>query len=254
MKNIKQLSFFLMAGLIVAGMFMVPEPARSMDTVDHSLFDSLLKQYVQGSNVNYQGFKRDEVRLDDYLKILEQTDPDTLSGNEQFAFYINAYNSWTIKLILTGYPGVESIKDLGGLFSSPWKKKIVRMNGKIITLDEIEHAILRPKFKDPRVHFAINCASRSCPPLRPEAYTGNLLDSQLDDATRRFLNDPKQNYLDGNDLYVSSIFKWFGEDFNRDVIGFFIQYAQDELRNNLKSRKSNITVHYLDYDWSLNGK
>ncbi|MBA4367825.1 MAG: DUF547 domain-containing protein [Desulfobacterium sp.] len=254
MRKIKQWSIFLMAGLVIAGVFPAPEPARSMDRVDHSLFDSLLKKYAQGSNVNYQGFKQDEARLDDYLKILEQADPNTLSKNEQFTFYINAYNAWTIKLILTGYPGVESIKDLGGFFSSPWKKKIVRMNGKIITLDEIEHAILRPRFKDPRVHFAINCASRSCPPLRPEAYVGNLLDSQLNDATRRFLNDPKHNYLDGNDLYVSAIFKWFGEDFNKDIIGFFIQYTQDELRNSLKSKKNSIAIHYLDYDWSLNGK
>ena len=254
MRKIKQWSIHLMAGLAIAGVFPVTGPARSMDRVDHSLFDSLLKKYVQGSNVNYQSFKQDEARLDDYLKILEQADPDTLSKNEQFAFYINAYNAWTIKLILTGYPGVESIKDLGGFFSNPWKKKIVRMNGKIITLDEIEHAILRPRFKDPRVHFAINCASKSCPLLRPETYLGSILDSQLNDAARRFINDPKHNYLDGNDLYVSSIFKWFGEDFNQDIIGFFIQFAQDGLQENLKNKTNSITIHYLDYDWSLNGK
>jgi hypothetical protein len=254
MKPIKPMCIHLIVGLVLMGTFFVPGTVRSMDVVDHSMFDELLKKNVHGSVVDYHGFQKNENKLDDYLKILEHVDPGKLSRNEQFAFYINAYNAWTIKLILTGYPGVESIKDLGSFFSSPWKKKIARINGKVITLDAIEHSILRPKFKDPRVHFAVNCASKSCPPLRQEAYQGSRLDSQLNDATKRFVNDPKNNYLKGQDLYVSRIFKWFGDDFNNDITGFFIKYASKGLRNKLVKNKNNIDVSFLDYDWSLNGK
>ncbi|MCP4666008.1 MAG: DUF547 domain-containing protein, partial [Deltaproteobacteria bacterium] len=129
--------------------------ARASRVVDHSLYGGLLKKYVDQSAVDYRGFKREEKTLDRYLKVLEATDTKALSQNEQFAFYINAYNAWTIKLILGAYPKVESIKDLGGLFQSPWEKKICRIDGELLTLDHIEHDILRPRFKDPRVHFAI---------------------------------------------------------------------------------------------------
>ena len=149
---------FLIMGLITT--------AFAVQGVDNSLYAGLLKKYVKDGVVNYQGFKKEESVFDKYLKVLEQVDSKILSRNEQFAFYINAYNAWTIKLILSGYPGIKSIKDMGSLFKSPWKKKICRIGGKVITLDDIEHNILRPLFKDPRVHFAINCAAKSCPPLR----------------------------------------------------------------------------------------
>ena len=222
--------------------------------VDHSLYAELLKKYVKGDVVNYQGFKNEEPVLDKYLKILEKVDSKILSRNEQFAFYVNAYNAWTIKLILSGYPGIKSIKDLGSLFKSPWKKKICRIDGKIITLDDIEHNILRPRFKDPRVHFAINCAAKSCPPLRSESYHGGELDQQLDEMTRAFINDLERNRLENHTLYVSSIFKWFAEDFNNDVISFFLKYAKGDLKEQLEVNKEKIKVKYLDYDWSLNGK
>ena len=254
MKHLLSLNTYIPAALLLVLMAVVPDSAWPADSVDHTLFDGLLKKHVQSGMVDYQGFKQDENRLDDYLNLLEKVNPDILNRNEKFAFYINAYNAWTIKLILTGYPGVKSIKDLGGWFSSPWKKKFVRINGKVITLDDIEHGILRPEFRDPRVHFAVNCASKSCPPLRPEAYTGSRLDNQLNDAAKSFINDSKSNYLRGDDLYISRIFKWFGEDFGNDLISFFIQYAQGDLRSGLMQRKENIDIHYLDYDWSLNGQ
>ena len=203
---------------------------------------------------DYQGFKREEPQLDQYLAILEKTDTKTLSRNEQFAFYINAYNAWTIKLILSAYPGIKSIKDLGSLFKSPWKKKIARIDGDVITLDTIEHGILRPRFKDPRIHFAVNCASKSCPPLRSEPYRGDVLDQQLREMTEAFINDPARNRLEGNTLYVSRIFKWYSGDFNGDIVGFFIKYAREELKESLKKHSKEISVEYLDYDWSLNGK
>ena len=132
--------------------------------VDNSIFADLLKEYVKDGAVDYAGFKKDESRLDAYLKVLEGVNTGTLDRDAQFAFYVNAYNAWTIKLILSGYPGVESIKDLGSVFKSPWKKEIVRIDGDLVTLDHVEHEILRPRFKDARVHFAINCASKGCPP------------------------------------------------------------------------------------------
>ena len=122
-----------------------------------------------------------------------------------------------------------------------------------MTLDDIEHTILRPRFKDPRVHFAINCASKSCPPLRAEPYSGSRLDLQLNDATKKFINDTKSNFLSGTTLYASRIFKWFGEDFNGDIIGFFITHATGDFKKKLTSNKDDIRIEYLDYDWSLNG-
>lgn len=226
----------------------------SSETVDNSIYADLLSKYVKDGVVDYKGFKNEETKLDQYLKVLENTDTKTLSRNEQFAFYVNAYNAWTIKLILSAYPGVESIKDLGSLFKSPWKKKLVRIDGEVITLDDIEHKILRPRFKDPRVHFAVNCASKGCPPLRSEPYQGSILDQQLDEMTEAFLNDPARNRLEGRTLYVSRIFKWFSEDFNEDIVGFFLKYARGDLKTELESNKDKIKVKYLDYDWSLNGK
>ena len=222
--------------------------------VDNSLYAGLLKKYVKNGVVNYQGFKNEESVLDKYLKVLEEVDSKTLSRKEQFAFYINAYNSWTIKLILSGYPGVKSIKELGSLFKSPWKKKICRIDGKIMTLDDIDHSILRPRFKDPRVHFAINCAAKSCPPLRSESYRVGELNKQLDEMAKAFINDNGRNRFEDHTLYVSSIFKWFREDFNKDIISFFVKYAKGDLKGQLEAKRGKIKVKYLDYDWSLNGK
>lgn len=221
-------------------------------TVNHDIWADLLGRYVKPGGVNYTGFKKEEGRLDQYLKVLENTDPERLSPNEQYAYYINAYNAWTIKLILSGYPDVKSIKDFGTILKSPWQKKWVRINGEVVTLDHLEHDILRPRYKDPRVHFAINCSAASCPPLRPEPYLADTLDQQLDDSTRSFINDPDSYRLEGNTLYVSRIFKWFSEDFNEDVLGFYLKYAEGELKEKLTARKNRIQVKYLPYNWSLN--
>lgn len=229
------------------------QSAAAGTPVDHSSYSLLLKRHLKDGHVDYRGFRDDEKILDGYLSILEKTVTDSLSPDEQFAFYINAYNAWTIKLILTGYPGIESIKDLGSLFQSPWKKKICRIDGKSISLDEIEHDILRPRFKDPRVHFAINCASKSCPPLYPEPFSGSKLNRQLDAATAAFINNAERNRVEGNALYVSRIFKWFSEDFNNDVIGFFRKYARGNLKSVLDKLEPPFDIRYLDYDWSLNG-
>ena len=225
---------------------------QAAPVVDHSLYARLLFRHVHDGRVDYDGFKTDEAMLDQYLQKSAQVVPESLEQHEAMAFYINLYNAWTIKLILSKYPDLKSIKDLGGLFNSPWKKALVKLSGRTVTLDHIEHDILRPKFKDPRVHFAINCASNGCPPLAPFPYTGERLEEQLDAAVRAFLNNPDSNYLEGNNLHVSRIFKWFGEDFNNDVIGFFRRYADDDLKKRLDEKKGKLRISYLDYDWSLN--
>jgi len=244
--------------VILILLFLAPlnrvKPSWASASVDHSIYAVLLEKYVKHGHVDYRGFKAEEEILDQYLKVLEKTDSDNRSPNEQFAFYINAYNAWTIKLILSGYPGVKSIKDLGSIFKSPWKKRMCRIDGDVFTLDDIEHNILRPRFKDPRVHFAINCAALSCPPLRSEPYLGSTLDQQLNHATTAFINHPQRNYLEDNTLFISKIFKWFSEDFDNDVIGFIMKYAQEVLKKELEAKKSKIKMKYLDYDWSLNGK
>jgi hypothetical protein len=240
--------------LLFLGIVLCTSPSMPADRVDHRLYAELLQNYVKNGVVDYQGFKKEEAKLDQYLSALEKTDTKVLSRNEQFAFYINAYNAWTIKLILSAYPGIQSIKDLGGLFKSPWKKKIARIDGDVMTLDNIEHDILRPRFKDPRIHFAVNCASKGCPPLRSQPYQEDVLDQQLTEMTEAFINDPAYNRPEGNTLYVSSIFKWYSKDFNDDIVGFFTKYAGGEIKERLQKHVKEIKVEYLDYDWSLNGK
>jgi hypothetical protein len=257
--NSKQSVQYKVIGIgLIMGLFFLLVPADSTagntQNPDHGIYAELLSMYVHKGVVDYSGFKKDEKKLDRYLSVLEFTDVESLGHDEQMAFYINAYNAWTIKLILSGYPGVESIKDLGGFFSSPWKKEFVRLNGETVTLDHIEHDILRPVFKDPRVHFAVNCASKGCPPLVAEPYEGIRLNEQLDRSAREFINDLQRNYLAGNKLYVSKIFKWFAEDFNNDVVGFFLQYADGPMKKQLQANPDQVIVKYLDYDWSLNGR
>ncbi len=240
--------------LLICHSYLFTATGLCADNVDNSIFNDLLKKHVNNGTVDYAGLKAKEAMIDRYLRVLEGVAPDKLSRNEQLAFYINAYNAWTIKLVLSGYPNIKSIKDLATWPGSPWKKKICRINGKVITLDHIEHNILRPRFKDPRIHFAVNCASKGCPPLRTEAYQGSIIDKQLDDAVKNFINDPKQNYLRGNKLYVSKIFKWFSGDFNNDIARFVLQYANNDLKKRLMPKQKMVKVSFLDYDWTLNAK
>ncbi len=254
MKKLRTLLIYLFFLAILSGSTCPANDCWSYETVDHSIYADLLKNHVKDGMVDYKGFKNDEAKLDQYLKVLENIDTKALSRNEQFAFYINAYNAWTLKLILDGYPGLKSIKDLGGVFKSPWKKEICRLDGNIFSLDHIEHNILRPRYKDPRVHFGVNCASKSCPPLLAKPYVGTTLDKQLEDSAVGFINNPSYNYFKGNTLYVSKIFEWFGGDFNNNIIGYVRKYARGDLKKALNKNDSKIKVKYLNYDWSLNGE
>lgn len=222
--------------------------------IDNSIYARLLEKYVKKRTVDYDGFKADEARLDQYLQILSSADPKSLTRNHRFAFYINAYNAFTIKLILTKYPQINSIKELGGFFSSPWSKKFFSIGGWKVSLDHIEHQVLRPEFKDPRVHFAINCAAKSCPPLLNRPYEGNIIEQQLDEQARAFINNKRSTFVKGDTLFISKIFDWFEEDFNDNPLLFIRQYAGERLKSELDAAGPELNVTYLYYDWSLNRK
>ena len=205
----------------------------------HAPFDELLGKYVTDGRVDYKGFKESEKELDVYLETLGKTDPSSLKKNEKLAFLINAYNAFTVKLILEHYPGIKSIKDISG--SRRWADRRWVMGGKKYSLDTIEHEILRKEFKEPRIHFAVNCASRSCPDLLSEAYVASRIGEQLDRAAREFLARPEKGfsfksepgffYGTNHYVYLSSIFKWFGEDFEdgkKTVLDFIAPHLAPE--------------------------
>lgn len=246
----------LISLLILFGLLFTAAPAPLAESL-HAPWDKLLKTHVEDGRVDYLGFKNDEEKLDGYLAALAAVSPETLDRDSRLAFYINAYNSYTVKLILANFTKgqpVKSIKKIGGLFTSPWSIRFADLGGRTISLDAIEHEIIRPQFQDPRVHFAVNCASKGCPPLMDRAYTGESLDQQLDMNTRTFLNTPGNTQFRENTLYVSKIFRWFAEDFNDDIIGFVRHYASTELLDRINAAEASVQVKYLDYDWSLNGK
>lgn len=218
----------------------------------HRLFDDLLKLYVTPSGqVNYKGFIKDSVNFNGYLKVLKSTPPDekTWTVNEQKAFWINAYNAFTIKLIIDHYP-VKSIKNLGGgiyKVNTPWDIRFIKIGGETYDLNNIEHAKLRRGFDDPRIHFAIVCASKSCPKLIREAYNADQLDQQLDRAAKEFLKDTFRNRISSDRAEISSIFKWYNGDFT--VSGTLVDYLN---RYSPIKLKPNAKISYMDYNWSLN--
>ncbi len=243
---------------------------------EHRAFTELLAPHVAwnaagtSSAVDYAGLQRRRGQLQEYLATLSAVDRTTFDNftlAQRQAFLINAYNAFTLELILTAYPKIESIKDLGSLFSSPWKKPFFRLLGEQRHLDDVEHGLLRgaEDFDEPRIHFAVNCASIGCPALRPEAFTAARFDAQLDDQTVRFLRDRTRNRFDAEEdvLLLSSIFDWYAGDFEtgwrgaESVAGFVALYsdalgADAALTARLKAEE--IEIDYLDYDWALNGK
>lgn len=234
------------------------------ETVDHAAWDGMLKSYVKpGSDginrVDYAAFKADgHKELKAYIARLEVADPARLARPEQFALLANLYNAKTVDIVLDHYP-VKSIKDisLGGSITAvftggPWKSKVTKLAGVELSLDDIEHGILRPLFKDPRVHYAVNCASIGCPNLATEAFTGAKLEQQLDAGARDYINHPRGVSYKGGSLTASSIFDWFSADFGETdaaVIAHFRKYAAPELNGSLAKAKS---ISDYVYDWSLN--
>ncbi len=237
---------------------------------NYAAWEVLLKKHVKWlpdnkqSRVNYKGFAADRAELKkvlDGMSAVSKADFDKWSKPQQMAFLINAYNAFTVEIILTKYPDLKSIKDLGNFVTPTWKKKFFTLLGEERHLDWIEHEQLRPKYAEPRVHVAVNCASIGCPALFAEAFTATKMEAQLEDGMRRFLGDPTRNrYADGK-LVVSNIFKWFREDFEKGNKGFakledvFAKYA-DQLTaapaDREKIKAKSVSISNLDYDWSLN--
>ena len=271
----------LLATLFIAFLAVfTPATAVFAQSFDHNYaaYDAQLKKHVKWlpdnkqSRVNYKGFAADRAELTKTLDAFSAVTPaqfNAFNKEQQMAFLINAYNGFTLELILTKYPDVKSIKDLGSTFSSPWKKSFFKLLGEERNLDWIEHDKLRPTgkniinggYQDPRIHVAIVCASIGCPALPPEAFTASKLDTQLDAGMARFVGDKTRNRFADGKLQVSSIFKWFKDDFERGYKGFgkvedvFAKYA-DVLSNDAAAqaqiRAKTVSISHLDYDWSLN--
>jgi hypothetical protein len=223
----------------------------------HAAFDAVLKRYVKNGRVDYRDLKADRGPLDGYLDQLASVPVPSFkqwSQPQQLAFLINAYNAFTLGLILDHYP-VKSIKGTGSILHGPWEQPVVRLFGTTTTLDYIEHKLLRKNYDEPRIHFAIVCAAKSCPPLRSEAYQATRLYGQLDDQARKFLADPAKNRVNETEHVVdlSPIFKWYAGDFEKKagtVLAFLKPYWPKSVQALLD--RAEFKVRYTEYDWSLN--
>jgi hypothetical protein len=211
--------------------------------IDHKQWDSLLKKHVSTKgNVDYKGFKKEPKQLQSYLDALANKTPEkSWSKNAVLAYWINVYNAFTVKLIIDNYP-VKSIKDI----NDPWGKKFFSLGGKKYSLEQIEHEILR-KMDEPRIHFAINCASFSCPNLLNEAYTEAKIEKQLESVSKSFVNDKTKNTISADKIEISEIFNWFSGDFKTKgtLIDFLNQYSSTKI-----NKKA--TVKFKTYNWNLN--
>lgn len=249
--------------------------APRADGFDHeyAMFADVLAQHVKSPRVDYAALKANRSVLD---RVVTQFASPAAQGErgwtsqQRMAFWINAYNAFTLRVIVDHYPiqsrwltlqPRNSIRQIGGV----WTDLTWPAAGRAVTLDDIEHRILRPEFKDPRIHFAINCASISCPPLAAQPYRARTLDDQLDDAARKYLASSEGLQMDGGTLRVSSLFKWFGEDFVADytrlalgerdgkaraILGMIAKYGPPDAAQRAMTGGS--AIRFLDYNWSLN--
>lgn len=262
--------------MMIAILMTAAPPADAAFDHAHGAWNDLLRRHVvwirdgAASEADYAGFQKDREALEAYLQTLSavtRTEFDAWTKDQQLAFLINAYNAFTVALILTKYPDLKSIKDLGSFFSSPWKKEFFVLLGEKRHLDWVEHDMIRKPgvYDDPRIHAAVNCASIGCPALRDEAFTAENLDAQLEDNMRRFLSDRTRNrYIpETGKLAVSKIFDWYGGDFNKGYRGiaslksFFARYADllaDTPEDREAIRAGKAKIDFMDYDWGLNDK
>lgn len=259
--------------LAAVGALWAPAALAAFDQ-KHSVWDGLLKANVvvapngAASSVRYAALKSQHDVLQNYLagvSAVSMQEYATWSRSQQLAFLVNAYNAYTVELILTRYPDLKSIKDLGSFVQSPWKKKFFRLLDQERSLDDLEHSLIRAPgaFDDPRIHVAVVCASVGCPMLRNEAFVPERLDAQLDDALSRFLSDHGRNRFDPatGTLTVSRIFDWYHKDFEQGHRGIdslpalFARYADvlgSTPSEQAKIRAGRVKIQFLDYDWSLN--
>lgn len=239
---------------------------QSKQTINHQAFQVFLNHHVVHTDSGINAVKyaqvsdADQAKLHRYIKHLTHIDIDHYNRDVQMAYWINLYNALTIQVVLQHYP-VKSIRDIdlgsGGLFSSlfgggPWDAKLVTVEGKQLSLNDIEHRILRPIWQDPRIHYAVNCASYSCPNLSQKVYKGKHIDTMLDQAAKTYINSPRSVSIHNGKLRVSSIYKWYQADFGgseKGVIQHFKHYAKPQLKHKLKAFSSIDSYHY---NWQLN--
>jgi len=249
---------------LFAVFFFVPSAGAAQLKPDHAPWARLLEAYLEegeGGAPNRFGYGalkangEDRAALRAYIASLEAMDPGLLPRDEAFAFWVNLYNALTVEVVVDRYP-VASIRDIAispGLFSTgPWGKKLVTVAGRDLSLDDIEHGILRPDFGDSRVHYAVNCASVGCPDLATRPYTADELDAMLDRAARAYVNSPRGARIEGDKLTAPSIFKWYMQDFGgteEGVLAELRKYAGPDLAAALENVSGGASY---DYDWSLN--
>jgi Protein of unknown function, DUF547 len=237
---------------------------------NYASYEALLKKHVRWlpdnkqSRVDYAGFAKDRAELKkvlDALSAVPKAEFDGWSRDQRMAFLINAYNAFTVEIILTEYPNLKSIRELGFLNRGPWKNEFFTLLGDKRHLDWIEHTELRPKYNDWRVHAAVNCASIGCPALRHEAFTATKLETQLEDGMQRFMADRTRNRVANGKVEVSMIFKWFKEDFEKghkgakqleDVFAKYASQLSDKADEQAALQAKSLPVVHLSYDWSLN--
>jgi hypothetical protein len=266
---LRQLLRFALIGIVMAA-----TSALAQFDHAHKPWDDLLKKHVRyaqdgnASRVDYAGFARDRTALKavlDSYQGVTRNDFDKWSKAQQQAFLVNAYNAFTVEKILTRYPGIRSIRDFGTVFGNPWKDRFFALFGQPSYLDQVEHEILRKDgvYDDPRVHVAVVCASIGCPMLRNEAFTPGRLESQLEDAMRRFMSDRARNRYNAQAkrLELSKIFDWYGKDFEKGHKGFasvkataarYADLLADAPADREAVRSQAAEVAFLDYDWALN--
>jgi hypothetical protein len=238
-------------GLLFSALFSIAFLSAQAQ-VSHAIWDGLLKKHVDSEGwVDYKGLVKDSARLNQYLDLLSANHPkSSWPKAEQKAYWINAYNAFTVKLIVDHYP-VASIKDIKKgipFVNSVWDLQFIDIQGKSYDLNNIEHSILRKEFKDARIHAAVNCASYSCPKLWGEAFVASRLEQQLDQAMRAFVNDPLRNKVSANSAELSQIFNWYGGDFKDEagsIRAYINQYAKVKLSAKAK-------ISFREYNWALN--
>ena len=224
--------------------------------INHQILNELLRKYVDDNGmVNYKEILSKREVLNSYLEILKNNPPtDKWTKDEELAYWINAYNAFTIDLVLDHYP-IKSIKDIGSIIqvpfvNSPWDIKFINIKGKKYDLNNIEHGIIRKKFEDPRIHFALVCAAISCPKLQNQAYLPKTLDNQLTDAGKDFLSDKTKNEIHSSaEASLSKLFNWYGGDFTkRSGLALYLNQFIIATPKLIRGAK----ISYKDYDWSLN--
>ena len=217
---------------------------QSTEIHSHKPWDELLSRYVsEKGQVNYAMLKSNPKKLNDYIQLLRQNPVnENWTRSQKLAYWINAYNAFTLKLIIDNYP-VSSIRDI----DRPWGKKFIQLGNEYYSLNQIENEIIRPTFREPRIHFALVCAAISCPKLLNKAYLPASLDQQLDQQTRYFISESGKNEIGNNQVKISKLFKWYYDDFTSGgtLLDFLNQYTDIELSSSAK-------VDYLEYNWGLN--